>query len=716
MRSVSSGMPIAVMLSFASMPALATCPADLDGDQVVGGADLSILLGNWDGTGDGDLNGDGFVGGGDLAGMLAAWGACPPSGPFEVELAAVPIAGHPHSSRPIAFRPGTLHVAVDPARNSALAGATVAVFLVADRTAAQWDANPALVDARGASEAIAFGTTLESCVRPVSTAGLPLPSGAAFSRGYDVVLDVDANGQLSAPDLIDGRGDDAGFRLVVEAAANGPYAVSTVSDWDTNVPSLPSSYQFQRIFYPTSIAQLGPRPLVAIGHGNGFGYDWYDWLGQHLASWGFVAIQYSNYSGPGIDSSAISVIAHTDAILGAPPSLAGGALSGRIDASKIVWIGHSRGGEGVVRAYDRILDGTSTPVRFNAAAIRLLVGLAPTDYLGPGSSTPHDIPYLLVYGSADGDVSGGPDDDTVAGFHTFERARGDRAALYIHGADHDDFSFFGFNDFTGPEETEIGREATQAIARMQVLAAIRHVLDADPAAREFLWRPFAEIRPAAVDAGVMATREFRAATGVATVDDVQSGAGVATSSSGGLVAVIGATAIEGKLNDGDAFFSWTAAEPWNGMIRGRADDETRGMCLEWNGIASAEFGLVTSLRDASGQAYLSFRAARVTRHPLTTLVTQPLAFSVALVDGAGRSSELSIEPYRMTLPVPYPRGGYGGGVGWQDEFVTVRIRLDDFLAGGRELDLSDLSAIRIGLGGGTAAGRIVIDDLLFDTR
>jgi hypothetical protein len=86
-------MPIAVMLSFASMPALATCPADLDGDQVVGGADLSILLGNWDGTGDGDLNGDGFVGGGDLAGMLAAWGACPPSGPFEVELAAVPIAG-----------------------------------------------------------------------------------------------------------------------------------------------------------------------------------------------------------------------------------------------------------------------------------------------------------------------------------------------------------------------------------------------------------------------------------------------------------------------------------------------------------------------------------------------------------------------------------------------------------------------------------------------
>lgn len=49
--------------------------ADLDGDGVVGAADLAALLARW-GTADaaGDLDADGVVGASDLAAMLAAWG------------------------------------------------------------------------------------------------------------------------------------------------------------------------------------------------------------------------------------------------------------------------------------------------------------------------------------------------------------------------------------------------------------------------------------------------------------------------------------------------------------------------------------------------------------------------------------------------------------------------------------------------------------------
>ena len=54
----------------------APCPADLNGDGQVGGADLGALLGNWAGSGTGDLNGDGAVTGSDLGAMLGAWGAC----------------------------------------------------------------------------------------------------------------------------------------------------------------------------------------------------------------------------------------------------------------------------------------------------------------------------------------------------------------------------------------------------------------------------------------------------------------------------------------------------------------------------------------------------------------------------------------------------------------------------------------------------------------
>ncbi|MBL9148664.1 MAG: FG-GAP repeat protein [Phycisphaerae bacterium] len=54
----------------------AGCVADLNGDTVVNGADLSILLGNWGGAGAGDLNDDNVINGADLSILLGAWGPC----------------------------------------------------------------------------------------------------------------------------------------------------------------------------------------------------------------------------------------------------------------------------------------------------------------------------------------------------------------------------------------------------------------------------------------------------------------------------------------------------------------------------------------------------------------------------------------------------------------------------------------------------------------
>ena len=52
------------------------CPADFNGDRVVAGADLGMLLGGWGGP-DYDLNGDGIGNGADLGILLGAWGNCP---------------------------------------------------------------------------------------------------------------------------------------------------------------------------------------------------------------------------------------------------------------------------------------------------------------------------------------------------------------------------------------------------------------------------------------------------------------------------------------------------------------------------------------------------------------------------------------------------------------------------------------------------------------
>jgi hypothetical protein len=57
------------------------CPADLDGNGIVAGADLGQMLIAWGPVVDGaiaaDLDGDGVVGGADLGQLLLAWGVCP---------------------------------------------------------------------------------------------------------------------------------------------------------------------------------------------------------------------------------------------------------------------------------------------------------------------------------------------------------------------------------------------------------------------------------------------------------------------------------------------------------------------------------------------------------------------------------------------------------------------------------------------------------------
>jgi len=88
MKNISTGfgLCVAAVAAFAS-PCSAQCVADLNGDRLVDGADLGILLNAWGPcpNGDpgcpGDLDADGSVSGSvdgaDLGILLAAWGACP---------------------------------------------------------------------------------------------------------------------------------------------------------------------------------------------------------------------------------------------------------------------------------------------------------------------------------------------------------------------------------------------------------------------------------------------------------------------------------------------------------------------------------------------------------------------------------------------------------------------------------------------------------------
>ena len=75
MRGSSDGSTGAADLVIDCTPFGDPCPEDLNGDGIVNGADLGLLLGAW-GTSGGDINDDGLTNGADLGLMLGAWGDC----------------------------------------------------------------------------------------------------------------------------------------------------------------------------------------------------------------------------------------------------------------------------------------------------------------------------------------------------------------------------------------------------------------------------------------------------------------------------------------------------------------------------------------------------------------------------------------------------------------------------------------------------------------
>jgi hypothetical protein len=169
------------------------------------------------------------------------------------------------------------------------------------------------------------------------------------------------------------------------------------------------------------------------------------------------------------------------------------------------------------------------------------------------------------------------------------------------------------------------------------------------------------------------------------------------------------------MDDTDGTFTWSGADPMNGMSRGRIDDLARALVFDWSAgpERTCSFELVAEAGSVADYTYLSFRAGQGTRHPETVAELADLTFTVVLSDDTGASSAIDFGAYGAGIEEPYQRTGSGVGAGWQNEFETIRIRLTDFLADDSPLDLSRVDTVGFGFGGvfGSARGRVFIDDL-----
>jgi len=628
------------------------------------------------------------------------------------ELAGRPLGEYPWFEYPRAINQGEpVHIAVDPWLKPSVVGVTADVYVVAARDLVGWTNDSSLTDVRGAPTPFTFsGTDVQGNTFQLDSGTLNGTFGTDVGVGYDVVIDLDGDAQLGADDLIDGLGDEAGFYVVRDVTQPGPYAV------------VETTYTFgamrgQNTFYPANIASLGEVPLIVVSHGNGHNYQWYDHIGEHMASYGYVVMSHENDTVPGIQTASTTTLENTEEFLENLAVIDSGILQGHIDSSRMTWIGHSRGGEGVARAYRRLVDGYSVQ-NYGPEDVKLVSSIAPTTYLNPLSTDVGDVNYHLWVGSADADVSGVPAQTHF--YSLMERASGARTSITLQGCGHGAFHDGG-GSLVASGPCIINRAETHQIMLGHFLPLVKHHVDGEPAAKDFLWRQWERFKPIGApplsDPCVVVTLDHRdsPASGRAVIDDFDSNVSAYMSSEGMPVSFNVLNYSEESKRDTIGGFAWNATQPMNGMTRSISSDNHPGVVFDWEAPSFWQVKVHPFDADFGDDTYLSLRACQGTRHPNTTAVLEDLTFLVSLVDGNGVSSTIHIGAYGGGIEEPYQRSGFlsGAGVGWHNEMETIRIRLSDFLANDSGINIHIIDAVRLDFGvpGTSAVGRMGLDDI-----
>ncbi|UYV12534.1 MAG: hypothetical protein NCW75_14715 [Phycisphaera sp.] len=718
-NAFSIGTAVAMTLALAGTAMAgpdATCRADLDGDGELTVFDF-LEFQNLFSAGDlaADFDGDGALTVFDFLEFQNDFVRGCPVEPIGLHMAGVPLDGYPHFEATRAFNAGdTVYLAIDPDRFPGIVGESGDIYIVASKTEAQWTSDPSLTDVRGTPQAHTFSALSIDGAEVALTGSetLASASGLDISSGYDLVVDLDGDGELGEGDFIDGLGllpaDANGFSVFTDMTQMGPLT-PTMIDTSTSRGSI-------RLNYPSELASEGPLPVVVIVHGGGHDYRWYDYLQDHLSSWGWVSISIRNDFG----GTGNSPLLQTQALIAEQGSIAGGVLDGLIDTSRIVWIGHSLGGREVVIGAERLYRGLFTPSNYTIDDITLVssIGANSVGDFGSLVADPGPLTFHMIWGSADGDRSGAPGSQTTA-FRHYDRAFGYKHSTYIQGADHNVFNCCGFRNFTGPPGTEIGRPEAQRIAKTIWLSLIKHYGEGNGDAIDYLTRAWDGFKPSGVSQATTLAHMYRpdpVAQDSRVIEDFQTNPSVSQSSSGGSVTLNTSNTVEVRQRDADSSFSWTPTDPANGMTYAwHPSDTSRGLVFDYDSSAFIEFEVLPSLGNLLGYDHLSFRVCQGTRHPNTIAELAPVTFNVSLVDGAGTTSTIHIGEYSAGATEPYQRTGVGSGAGWQNEYNTIRVRLSDFLAQNTGVDLTDVAAIRFDFaqGNGSTIGRLGLDEIEF---
>jgi hypothetical protein len=481
-------------------------------------------------------------------------------------------------------------------------------------------------------------------------------------------------------------------------------------------------------------------PLIVIAHGNHRVVDsagtpvesfrGLEYLCSHFASYGYIAISVDldvvNPGGlfpfPAIVQRGLVILEHIDfwtTTLNAGDPL----FTGKLDVpARIGLIGHSRGGEAVVSAQKTNLDAS------RGFDIKAIASISQTDFLG---ITHASTPYLVIYGSGDGDVSNG------GGFRLYDRAAPFKSLVWVYGAIHNRFStspdWLARLDGDPPEPRMISAPDHLNIARGYCLGFM-----------QFVMRSFADHlhlfkdngRPSAVSAAVEIHHQVEEKPPKLIVDDFEQGAFSPAASRAVQGAQLATRATTNSLNLGVSQSGLAVPSSpltndlTEGSLRNRELDffwnDTFGAILAWDAVG-ARYTQNLGSRDVSAFKVLSFRVTQrfgSSRNPdpAPPAVGVSPDFSISLGDTNGQNAQVRVGSV-ATIPFPWKRSqnvrdpitrlvtGTTNRL-TKSAFITIRIPLSTFKNVNSALNLNALRLVIFQFNQ-TAQGEIAIDNLEF---